>query len=426
MRWTSALSTRASLEAAVDDVVEQAQGSLSADPDLGFVFISSAFASEYPRLMPLLAERLSVPTIIGSSGGGIIGTAGQAESQEIEGNVALSLALAELPDVTVTPFRIVSTKLPDLDGPPERWIDLVGVSPEVRPCFVLLADPISGMMNDLLQGLDYAYPNATKVGGLASTGAGGQQGALFYQGAALQGGAIGVALTGNIALDAIVAQGCRPIGPIYQVVEGDRNVILKVQETSSDAEPEPPLKALQALADDLTPEERELAQQALFIGVAQSEFKQVLEQGDFLIRNLMGVDPRGGALAIGDRVRPGMRIQFHLRDAKTSADDLEALLHQYHQTQQIDDGSPEALQTLMRQYGQKQNGPSSAGALLFSCLGRGENLYRKPNFDSQMFNHYVQGTPLSGFFCNGEIGPVGQTTFVHGYTSVFGILRQPD
>ncbi|MGF1538180.1 MAG: FIST N-terminal domain-containing protein [Elainellaceae cyanobacterium] len=409
MRWTSALSTCTSLEAAVNDVVDQAQASLSADPDLGFVFISSAFASEYPRLMPLLKERLPVSTLIGCSGGGIIGTAGQAKSQEIEGNVALSLALAELPGTTVTPFRIVSTKLPDLDGPPDRWIDLVGVSPDDQPCFILLADPISGMMNDLLQGLDYAYPSATKVGGLASTGAAGQQGALFYQGAAMQGGAVGVALSGNVTLDAIVAQGCRPIGPIYQVVEGDRNVILKVQETGSDTDPEPPLNALQELANDLTPEERELAQQALFIGVAQSEFKRVLEQGDFLIRNLMGVDPRGGALAIGDRVRPGMRIQFHLRDAKTSADDLEGLLRQYQ----------------MNQTSPQQKGSSPVGALLFSCLGRGEHLYKEANFDSQMFNRYVQGTPLSGFFCSGEIGPVGQTTFVHGYTSVFGILREP-
>ena len=206
-------------------------------------------------------------------------------------------------------------------------------------------------------------------------------------------------------LDAIVAQGCRPVGPMYQVVEGDRNIILKVQETQSDAPAQPPLEALQALAKDLTPEERELAQQSLFIGIAQSEFKPVLEPGDFLIRNLMGVDPRAGAVAIGDRVRPGMRIQFHLRDAKTSAEDLEALL---------------------RQYSGQGDGASPVGALMFACLGRGERLYEKPNFDSQMFNQYVADAPLSGFFCNGEIGPVGQTTFVHGYTSVFGILRQPN
>ncbi|MEO0410069.1 MAG: FIST N-terminal domain-containing protein [Cyanobacteria bacterium P01_A01_bin.135] len=405
MRWTSALSTKASLEAAVDQVVAQAQANLSADPDLGFVFISSAFASDYSRLMPLLQERLSVPILIGCSGGGIVGTSGVNATQEIEETPALSLALAELPDVVITPFRVVSTSLPDLDGPPDRWVELVGVAPQTRPSFILLADPISGMMTDFLQGLDYAYPGATKVGGLASGGPAVQQGSLFYQGAALQGGVVGVALSGQVVLDAIVAQGCRPVGPMYQVVEGDRNIILKVQETAGSGTPLPPLEALQELAADLTPEERELAQQSLFVGVAQSGFKQVLEPGDFLIRNLMGVDPRGGALAIGDRVRPGMRIQFHLRDAGASADDLE---------------------TLLRQYKGQQPGVSSAGALMFACLGRGERLYQKPNFDSQMFRQYVEDTPLSGFFCNGEIGPVGQTTFVHGYTSVFGILRQPD
>ncbi|HEY9642461.1 MAG TPA: FIST C-terminal domain-containing protein, partial [Coleofasciculaceae cyanobacterium] len=125
-----------------------------------------------------------------------------------------------------------------------------------------------------------------------------------------------------------------------------------------------------------------------------------LEQGDFLIRTLIGVDPRTGAIAIGDRVRPGQRIRFHLRDADASADDLEMLLKRYQ---------PEIA--------------APVGALIFACMGRGEGLYQEPNFDSQLFSRYFPHVPLSGFFCNGEIGPVGGTTFLHGYTSVFGICR---
>ena len=165
-----------------------------------------------------------------------------------------------------------------------------------------------------------------------------------------------------------------------------------------------PLEVLRDLIQTLSEDDRELAQHSLFVGVAQSEFKQDLEQGDFLIRNLLGVDPRVGAIAIGDRIRPGQRIQFHLRDAATSADDLEMLLQRY----------------------QKDAGVRSSpvGALMFACLGRGEALYGEPNFDSQLFREYLDNIPLSGFFCNGEIGPVGNSTFLHGYTSVFGICRQ--
>lgn len=406
IRWVSALSTRPSLEAAVQEVVDQAQQALGSAPDLGLIFISSTFMSEYPRLMPLLNEYLSVPALIGCSGGGIVGSDEAGHTQEIEGKVALSLSLARLPDVGITPFYIPTRDLPDLDGPPDRWIDLVGVSPQDTPQFILLADPTSAGVNDILQGLDFAYPGAVKVGGLASISSPGGESSLFFQDRDCRDGVVGIALSGPIVLDAIVAQGCRPIGSPYRVVEGDRNIILKVEEESEEpgtGEVQTPLEALQGMIQSLSAVDLELAQNSLFVGVAQSEFKQNLEQGDFLIRNLLGVDPKIGAIAVGDRVRPGQRIQFHLRDANTSADDLDSLIKRYTLKH------PEA----------------PAGAVMFSCLGRGEHLYKQSNFDSGLFNSYLKDTPLSGFFCSGEIGPVGGTTFIHGYTSVFGIVRQP-
>jgi small ligand-binding sensory domain FIST len=152
----------------------------------------------------------------------------------------------------------------------------------------------------------------------------------------------------------------------------------------------------------LPEKDRELAQNSLFIGLARDEFKLQLRQGDFLIRNLLGVDPRAGAIAIGDRVRPGQRIQFHLRDARTSAEDLDLLLQTY-------------------QAESRQASPAK-GALMFSCLGRGEGLYGLPNFDSELCRRYLPDIPLGGFFCNGEIGPVGGSTFLHGYTSIVAIF----
>jgi small ligand-binding sensory domain FIST len=410
MRWASALSTRPSLEAAVAEVVEQAQRSLQATPDLGFVFISSAFASEYPRLMPLLKERLWVPALIGCSGGGVIGTNGKGETEEVEEEAALSLTLAHLPGVKVNAFHLDSQALPDLDGPPDAWTQLIGISPEENPQFVLLGDPMSSGINELLQGLDFAYPGSPKVGGLAGMGASVHHSGLFGDYTYYRQGVVGVSMSGNVVMETIVAQGCRPIGQPYRVVEGDRNVLIRVEEQSDENLSSArgaisPLEALQDLLQTLNEADRQLAQRSLFIGVAQNEFKQWLEPGDFLIRNVLGADPRVGAIAIGDRVRPGQRVQFHLRDATASAQDLETLLEQYQQ--------------------QMSAATAPKGALMFACMGRGEGLYNQSSFDSQLFHRYIENIPLSGFFCNGEIGPVGGTTFLHGYTSVFGICRQP-
>lgn len=376
-----------------------ARQSLHAPADLALVFISSAYASDYPRLMPLLREYLNVPFLIGCGGGGIIGSSPNlTEAQEVEREPALSLTLASLPDVALQFFYLEETDLPDLDSPPDRWTELIGVSPRDRPQFILCADPTTPGINDLLQGLDFAYPESPKVGGLASGGMMNQGMSLFGNYQHYQNGVVGIALSGNIVMDTIVAQGCRPIGQPYQIAQGERNIIVTVESESGGEQA--PLQALQDLLGQLNEADRTLAQNSLFIGVARDEFKQNLAQGDFLIRNLIGLDPRNGAIAIGDRVRPGSRVQFHLRDAQTSAEDLDIWL---------------------RLQAQKER--QAMGAVMFSCLGRGAGLYGQPNFESQRFNRYFGDIALSGFFANGEIGPVSGSTFLHGYTSVFGIFR---
>ncbi|BAY15933.1 hypothetical protein NIES21_17540 [Anabaenopsis circularis NIES-21] len=396
MQWANALSTRPSLEAAVTEVVQKTTSLLTAQADLGLVFISSAFASEYSRLLPLLAEKISVPVMIGCSGGGVIGTTTDGQTQEIEAEAALSLTLAHLPGVSLQVSHILAEELPDLDSSPDAWVNLIGVQPSATPQFILLSSSFSSGINELLQGLDFAYPGSVIVGGQASGGMGGRQ-ALFCNDRLYREGTVALALTGNIVLETIVAQGCRPIGQPMQVTKAERNIILELDE-------QVPLVVLRDLINSLSDQERTLAQHSLFVGVAMDEFKLSLQQGDFLIRSILGVDPAGGAIAIGDRVRPGQRLQFHLRDAEASAEDLEFLLEKYHN--------------------QEASSSSAIAALMFSCIGRGEGLYGKPNFDSSLFRRYFQNIPIGGFFCGGEIGPVGGNTFLHGYTSVFGICRQ--
>lgn len=416
LRWVNALSTQPSLERALDEVIAKVQEQMPGPGDLAIVFLSSSFASDAPRLMPLLHEKLAVPNLIGCLGGGIVGMETGDRVQEVEGAVALSLTVAQLPGVTITPFYVREKALPDLDASPQAWTDLIGVDPGTNPDFILLVDPLAGGITDFLAGLDFAYPQATKVGGLASAENGTMAGSLFLQSPQHPGGrygegSIGVALSGNIRLGSVVAQGCRPIGEPFLVNQGERNIITEIQRQDPDNGQvllETPLARLQNLIPTLSAKDQELAQSSLFVGVANDEFKLILQPGDFLIRNLLGVDPRQGAIAIGDKVRKGQRLQFHLRDGDTSADDLQILLRHY--TGDLSQGSS----------------PTVIGALMFSCLGRGYGLYGKENFDSQTFRKFFPDVPLGGFFCNGEIGQVGSQTFLHGYTSAFAIIHAVD
>lgn len=162
------------------------------------------------------------------------------------------------------------------------------------------------------------------------------------------------------------------------------------------------MAVLQELFRSLTERDRQLMGHSLFLGVVMDEFLDSPMQGDFLIRNVVGMDQRTGALAIGEMLKEGQLVQFHLRDAETSAQDLTFVLERYA-TENRENEVP--------------------GALLFSCLGRGEYLYGRPNHDTEIFQEKLGQVPLGGFFCNGEIGPVGGTTFLHGYTSSFGLFR---
>jgi len=410
IQWVNALSTNPSLEGAISEVTSIIQESLTGVPDVAILFISAAYASDYPRVLPLLLDKLHLKTLIGCGGAGIVGTKSTGKALEIQETAALSLTVAHLPLVKVHSFHLMDSNLPDLDAPPSAWIDCLGISPEDKPQFILLSEPFSSGINNLLEGLDFVYPNSVKIGGLSSAGV---ANSLFYFSAIsglppilYQEGTVGLALSGEIIVETIVAQGCRPIGTPYLITKGERNIILELSDNQVNPSFLPPLDILRNLMQSLDEKDRQLAQNSLFIGLARDEFQLQLKQGDFLIRNLLGVDPRAGAMAIGDRVRSGQRIQFHLRDAETSAQDLEMLLQVYQENNVY------KLPPL--------------GGLMFSCVGRGEGLYKVANFDSTLLHKYLPGLVLGGFFCNGEIGPVGGRTFLHGYTSAFAIFREPE
>lgn len=398
MKWASAISSESQLHYGsarqyIADCIEQIKFQLSGEkPDLAILWVSPHFIEEYEHIPELVINGLSPKHFIGCSAGGLIGGGVEVEAQR-----AIALTAAIMPDVDIKSFHLNDEDLPDLDDGQHKWEKLMGVTAASEPSFILLPDPFSFHIDTLVQGLDFAFPQATKLGGLASGANDPGLNALFHNNQLHRSGVVGAIISGNVVVESVVAQGCRPIGRPFAVTKCKDNIMLELDG-------QPAVEALRDVLESLSSKDKTLARNSLFIGVAMDEFKSDWKNGDFLIRNIHGIEPKLGALVVGDLLRVGRTVQFHLRDATTSAEDLHELLSEYSK-RNPDDGT------------------KAEGALLFSCLGRGRYLYGEPNHDSECFRQYIGEIPLGGFFCNGEIGPVGGTTFLHGYTSSFGIFR---
>lgn len=392
MKWASHASGHETLDAALDECAESLLTSMGPNSiDLAIVFISSHHLSDPNRIPNLLQQKLKSKHVVGCSAGGVIGG-----GKEIEQRPGISVTCGHLPEVKLTPFHINNEDLPDLDASPESWENITRTFAENDPQFIILSDPFTIQSENLLMGLDYAFPKSVKIGGLASGNREHGGNVLILDSDVYEQGALGIALEGKIRIDTIVAQGCRPIGRTMRITRSHQNILMELDG-------QPPLVTLKDLFPTLNDRDQTLAQHSLFLGMVMDEFEDNPNLGDFLIRNIIGMDSNSGALAIGEMLREGQLAQFHLRDAQTSSDELSALLTKYRAGSSVT--------------------PETAGALLFSCQGRGLYLYGHADHDTGLFHDTIGEVPLGGFFCNGEIGPVMGTTYLHGYTSSLGVLR---
>lgn len=161
------------------------------------------------------------------------------------------------------------------------------------------------------------------------------------------------------------------------------------------------MERLQEIFTDLSERDQELVQQGPHLGIVMNEYQEKFEIGDFLISNVVGVDNETGAVAIGNRVRVGQTVRFHVRDAQTAHEELHALLTR---SVESSDAAPGA-------------------ALLFSCNGRGTRLFPGANHDAGSIQKRLNTVPLTGFFAQGELGPVGGKNYIHGYTASIAVFR---
>ncbi len=389
MRWASTISREATLERAVAAAAAEAGDALGARPDLAVVFPSSQYGRDLRQLPELLPAPLRECTLIGCAGAGVIGG-----GEECEGAPAVSLTLAALPGVKLAARHFEDETLPSGRARSSVWHAALGAVPsDGGPSFLILADPFTFMIEPFVQALDRHYPDSTKIGGLASGGHRRGDSVLFVNGGVHASGAACLTLDGELDVRAIVAQGCRPIGQPLFVTRAHGNLLLELDGRR-------PTEVLAEVFEQSDARDRALlAPGGVFLGLVMRPGEQVYGRGDYLVRNLLGVDDESGALWIGAELEANQVVQFHVRDAVTSAEDLE-----------------HALEPLDRS-------AAPAGALLFSCLGRGQHLYGRPDHDTDAFRRHAGPTPLGGFFCNGEIGPVRGRTFIHGYTSAFALIR---
>jgi small ligand-binding sensory domain FIST len=356
-------------------------------PDLALFFASPDYA-ELEALVEQAYRRTAASVLVGCSGQGVIGP-----DREIEGERALSLLNLDLPGTELHPKHIEMDDIAALHTPVD-WHAWLGLTSDRVNAFILLADPYTFDPDALVAGLSAAYPEASMLGGLAS-GLDSRSGtAVFMNGEVFRSGAVVLAVGGDYTLQAVVAQGATPIGEPWTITGVERNILRTIGNR-------PALEVLQETLNGLTGETRDRAARNLLVGLAMDEYQETFEQGDFLIRNLVGIDPASGAVAIGATPDVGQTIQFQIRDAEAADQDLKRQL---------------AIAT------ERLGGSEVAGALLCTCNGRGVGLFGTADHDARTVSGALGPIPLAGFFCNGEIGPVGARTYLHGFTASLALF----
>lgn len=383
MPYAAALSTNSTTRQAIEEVLPQAQESLQGTPDLAIVFFSPHHIAAAKHLATTLMQRLNPRCLIGCNAESVA-----CNDQEIERSPALSVWLARWSQrVDLEPFHLVLERTPDgasLLGWPDG---ILGADPQ-QSAILLLGDPFTFPVDAFLDQVNQGHRGLRVMGGMASGIRGPGQCRLLLGERVVDQGAVGVLLQGPVRVRSIVSQGCRPIGRHMVITKGQDNII-------SELGGKPPLTLLQQLWNELNERDRELFQQGLHIGRVINEYQDTFQRGDFLVRNVLGLDRESGSLALTDHIRVGQTVQFHVRDAETADEDLHALL-------QMDLSAHEQR-------------PS--GALLFTCNGRGSRLFARPHHDASVIQAEAGKLPLAGFFAQGELGPVGGQNFIHGFTA---------
>lgn len=372
-------------ESTVIAAAEQALAECGGQPTCGFLFLSASWLPQIHEVLDLVRLHGRIPLLVGSIGAGLIG-----RSQEAEGVAGLSLLLVRPPETKLTPVLISSEQIEESTGP-GYWQMETGIGPEEVDSWIVLANPFAPELERWLAEWSVAFPDAPSIGGLSSGGNGSGENMLLLDGKVIDAAVLALAVKGG-KVRPIVSQGCKPVGEPFTITHAEDNLVYALGSR-------PAYQVLSETFNGLSDEEKERARGNLFAGIAASEYVADLKRGDFLVRNLLGADPQTGAVAIGARARTGQTLQYQLRDKITAHADLVELA---------------------KMNGRKGGEPFAS--LVFSCNGRGHRFFGVPDHDAATLAEIFGPVPSAGFFCNGEIGPIGNASYLHGYTASIALF----
>jgi small ligand-binding sensory domain FIST len=370
--------------AAAEATLEAARRLGTRQPSLAIVFASAHFASQAEAVVDAVHEAATPQALAGCVAEAVVGT-----GKEVEARPAVSVWLASL-EADVRTFHCRFSESGG-DATFSGWPE------DPAEAYLLISDPFSFPAELLLRFMnEHARGSPFIAGGMASGGGGPGETRLFMDRKVMDSGAVGVALSGNVDVVALVSQGCRPIGPPLTVTRSDGNVIFELGG-------KPPVQRVQELYASLGEHDRELMTEGLLVGRVIDEYKTEFERGDFLVRGVVGADPDSGAIAVGDTVAVGETIRFHVRDEASADEDLRSTLK------------------IARE---KLGDRGVAGGLLFTCNGRGSRMFSTPDHDAALLASELDDPPIAGFFCAGELGPVGSKNFLHGFTASMALFSE--
>ena len=390
-RFACSLSTATDSSAALKEAVEGLEAGLDGEaPDLVVAFATHHHGEALEGLGPRVARATGASALVGCTAESVIG-----DGREIEGRPGIALWSARLPGTEVRPFTIGAHQ--GEDGEP-AFTGMPPIGQPERSSVLLLADPYTFPTDPFLGQLNERFAGVPVMGGMASGAMGTGQSLFFTAEGVRESGSIGVVLEGDVELRPVVSQGCRPIGKPWVITACEENRIQRLGGRAA-------LEVLMETWHGLTPEDQALMQSAPFMGLAIDATKRTFERGDFLVRGIMGLNQADRSIAVADYVRRGQTVQLLVRDAASAGEDL--------------------LHLMGAQGGGALTGDQrSAGALLFSCNGRGSRMFGTPDHDVTKVQEGLRSPiPVAGFFAAGEIGPVGGRNFVHGFTASVAVFR---
>lgn len=354
----------------------------------GLVFMAPRFFPYAKQVLEILRVHGRIPLLAGCASQSLI-----VGGQEVEENAGLAVGLYWLPGAQLKAFHLVQEQVEQAAGP-DFWPLELEVPPEQTNGWLVFVDPFHLDSESWLRSWNEAYAPRPVLGGLASGDLTEQATQLYLNGDVFEEGAVAISVGGEVKLVGMTSQGCTPIGETWTLTKVDHNIIHEIGNR-------PAYEVLAETFNGLSPQEQLKARGNLFIGLVVNEYRDEFHRGDFLIRNLLGADPRSGSIAVGALPRLGQTVQFQRRSASAATQDMNELL------------------------GRVKRELGSAvlyGGCLCCCNGRGQNLFGRPHHDAQLIQQRLGPLGLAGFFCAGEIGPVGDKNFLHGFTASLALL----